>query len=408
MRNAANSSSLQDAWRGCTKSGLRSLRLIAMSVCLLPALHNVSGAETGKMPIKVAMTASHWTTEGGVEFGQHKGFDSIELKPGNSALKLKTGSAVLKDLVFRNGTIEYDVDATSSMGAGIGFRRRDNDTFEWFYLRPRPNCEEAWDCMQYAPQTHGILLWDLFPQYQAPAPLRQGEWNHIKLVVSGQRMNIYVNGAQSPTLRIGRLEGDAQEGGIVLEGPGIFANLTVTPDAVEGLSPEPDGDPTATDPRYVRNWWLSPYSELAADKEVGFTDMPAASAAWQALTAERGGLMNLSRVYGLPLPRPQKAIAWLKTTITSDKSQTKKVEIGWTREMWVFVNGKLVYADKNLYQPPAARKTPDGRASLENGSFNLPINAGENEIAVALDTNFYGLSLIFRFDDLDGIHLARK
>jgi hypothetical protein len=29
--------------------------------------------------------------------------------------------------------------------------------------------------------------------------------------------------------------------------------------------------------------------------------------------------------------------------------QTKKVDLGWTRELWVFVNEKQVYADKNLF-----------------------------------------------------------
>ncbi len=379
-----------------------------MRLSLLLVLPASGLAASGAEPIKVAMNADHWTTEGNVAFGPHNGADAIELQPGNRELKQKTGNAVLNGVVFRNGTIEYDVDPIGSMGAGVGFRRRDKGTYEDFYLRPRPKCDEAWDCIQYAPETHGILLWDLFPQYQAPAPLKQGEWNHIKLVVSGQRMNVYVNGAQSPSLRIGRLEGDAQEGGILLQGPGIFANLTVTPDAVEGLGPEPDIDATATDPRYVRNWWLSPSSELVADKEASYSDIPAANAAWQGLSAERGGLMNISRSYGLPANREKKDLAWLKTTITSDKIQTKKVEIGWTREMWIFVNGKLVYADKNLYQPPSARKVPDGRASIENGSFNLPLNAGENEIAVAVDSDFYGWSLIFRFDDLDGVHLPRK
>jgi hypothetical protein len=36
----------------------------------------------------------------------------------------------------------------------------------------------------------GVLLWNMFPQYQAPASLRENEWNHIKMVISGLRMNI--------------------------------------------------------------------------------------------------------------------------------------------------------------------------------------------------------------------------
>ena len=118
--------------------------------------------------------------------------------------------------------------------------------------------------------------------------------------------------------------------------------------------------------------------------------------------------MNISRVYGKPLPDPNRAVAWLKTTISSDTKQTKKVNIGWTRDLWLFVNGKLVYADKNLFESDEARKTPDGRCSLENGSFSLPLEPGENEIAVALGNNFFGWGMMLRLADPDGVHLAAK
>ena len=56
-------------------------------------------------------------------------------------------------------------------------------------------------------------------------------------------MNVFVNDAASPTLQVGRLEGDAMKGGLRLQGPGTFANMVITPDAVDGLSPEPVRDP---------------------------------------------------------------------------------------------------------------------------------------------------------------------
>jgi len=366
------------------------------------------GAVWGTEPTKIAMTASHWKTEGNAEFIKKDGFDSLELKPGSAALKVMTGRAVLNDLTFRNGTLEYDVETTGSMGAGFAFRRRDKDTYEDFYLRPRPNCAAAPDCVQYAPETHGVLLWDLFPQYQSAAPLKESGWNHVKLVVSGRRMNVFINGAMAPTLKIGSLEGDALEGGLMFEGPGIFANLTVTPNAVEGLSPKPEKDATASDRRYVRTWQIAPFSALANDRQPTFGDLPSPAAAWHTVVAERGGLVNVSREYGLPLPRPDRAVAWLKTTITANKDQTKRVEIGWNRELWVFVNGTKVYEDKNLYQPASARKTPDGRCSLENGSFSLPLRAGKNEIVAAVANNFYGWAVIMRLDDTKGVVLASK
>lgn len=354
------------------------------------------------------MTANHWKTEGNAEFVQKDGLEALELKPRDAALKMATGRAVLNDFTFRDGTIEYDVETTATMGAGFAFRQRDKDTYEDFYLRPRPNCAEAPDCIQYAPQTHGVLLWDLFPQYQSPAPLKESGWNHVKLVVSGRRMNVFINGAASPTLKVGRLEGDALEGGLMFEGPGIFANLTVTPGAIDRLSPEPEKDQAAADHRYVRYWQIAPFTMLANDRQPTLADLPPAAGPWKPLTAERGGLINVSREYGLPLPRPDRALVWLKTTIVSKQDQAKKVQIGWNREIWVFVNGTQVYADKNLYQPPSARKTPDGRCSLENGSFSLPLKAGKNEVLAAVANNFYGWAVIMRLEDTKNVLLAHK
>jgi len=59
---------------------------------------------------------------------------------------------------------------------------------------------------------------DLFPQYEKSGAASGERMNHIKMVVSGRRMNIFVNDATSPTLQVGRLEGDAMKGGLRLQG----------------------------------------------------------------------------------------------------------------------------------------------------------------------------------------------
>jgi hypothetical protein len=371
------------------------------SLMAMGSIFNCSIATRAAEPIKIRMTADRWDVKDNVKFETADGYPL-------GVMTVSKGVAVLKDFTFRNGTIEFDVIPRGPMGAGIGFRRRDDDTYEDFYLRPRPKCDEAVDCIQYAPQTHGVLLWDVFPQYQVPAPVQETTPNHIKMVISGKRMNIFVNppangGMIAPTLSVGRLEGDALEGGILMQGPGTFANLTVAPDVIEGLSPEPLKDASDGDRQLLRTWLVSPPAELTDGKEPAYAEMP--STGWTPLSAERAGLVDLSRGYGLVGKRKAKDIAWLKATIDSDKSQTKHVSFGWTREAWVFVNGKQVFADKNLYQPPTARKTPDGRLSLENGGFDLPLKKGKNEIAIALANNFYGWGIKLRLDDLKGVKI---
>lgn len=369
--------------------------LVRLCVCLLPALSIAQGAG----PITISMTAEHWQAKENAEFLRQLGFY-------HGLMRVNSGKAALKDIAFSDGTIEFDVNTFGRGMPGIAFRQQDENNFELLYLRPDPNCPAFSACIQYTPQTHGVMLWDLFPQYQARAPLRESGWNHIKMVVSGRRMKVFVNDAPTPTLEVGRLEGDAMNGGLHLKGPATFANMVITPGAVEGLSAEAAGDPLDGDGGLVRNWRLSKFSALANGKEPLYSEMPGASAEWQPIRAERRGLVNISRVFGKPLPEQTRAVAWLKTTIASDRKQAKKVEIGWTREMWVFVNGKLVYTDQNFFEVDSARKAPDGRCSLENGGFTLPLEAGDNEVAVALANNYFGWGLMLRLADTEGAHLA--
>jgi hypothetical protein len=365
--------------------------------CLLLALSVAQGAE----PITINMSADHWQTKENAEFLRELGFY-------HGLMRLNSGDAVLKDVTFSDGTIEFDVNTIGRGAPGIAFRQQDEKNFELLYLRPDPACPAFHACMQYAPQTHGVLLWDLFPQYQTRAPLRDSGWNHIKMVISGRRMNVFVNDTPSPTLEVSRLEGDAVQGTLRLQGPATFANMVITPGAVDGLSPNAMKDPTDGDEGLIRNWHLSKVSSLPNGKDPVYSEIPAASRDWTTISTERRGLVNISRVYGKPLPESERAVAWLKTTISSDKKQTKTVNIGWTRELWVFVNGKLVYADKNLFESDEARKVPDARCSLENGSFSLPLEAGDNEVAVAIANNFFGWGMMLRLPDSDGIHLATK
>ena len=338
---------------------------------------------------QVPMTADRWQTKDNAEFLKQLGFY-------HGLMRLNSGRATLKDITFSDGTIEFDINTIGRGMPGIAFREQDEKNFELFYLRPDPACPAFQACVQYTPTTHGVSLWDFFPQYQRRAPLRENGWNHIKMVISGKRMNVFVNDATSPTLEVDALQGDAMTGGLHLQGPATFANLVITPGAVEGLSPEAARDPLEGDRNVMRDWRLSAVSALAKAKEPLYEEMPGASQEWKTIHAERNGLVNLSRVYGRPLPEQQKALAWVKTTIHSDSRKTKNVNFGWTREVWVFVNGKLAYSGRNFFESDDERKFPDARCSLDNATFPLSLEAGDNEVAVAIANNYFGWGLMLR------------
>jgi hypothetical protein len=88
------------------------------------------------------------------------------------------------------------------------------------------------------------------------------------------------------------------------------------------------------------------------------------------------------------------------------------MSIGWLREVWVFVNGELVFSGRNFWDPPGPKLTPDGRISLENGSFAMPLRQGHNQVDIAISdeesdsTTHFGWGLVLRPNDLRGITLT--
>ena len=170
-------------------------------------------------------------------------------------LAIKRGAAVLKGHGFANGTIEFDArfDPKDMDLPTIRFHRRDADNAEEFYLRPDSECPAANDCIQYTPVFKGRMTWDMYPEYQAAAPISLTTWNHVRLVIDGRRMNVFINGQNTPALSVARLQGEADEGGIEFEGPASFANLTLS-DSIEGKPAAADGRSCQQDPRFVRRW----------------------------------------------------------------------------------------------------------------------------------------------------------
>jgi hypothetical protein len=349
----------------------------------------------------IPLDAAHWDAQGKATFEHPEGFPAGRLILGE-------GLVAAKGIVFSNGTIEYDAKLQSDGFAAIRFRVQEPQSAEIFYLRPDADCPAADDCFQYVPRVHGVWPWEMYPEYQGHAPVVIGAWNHVKLVVAGKRMSVFINNAPTPTLVVPELQGDIMSGALELAGPGAFANLTITPEAPSEAAPA-EG-PGRLDARLIRTWHVSPPADLAYGVTPRLSDMPADPSAWKPVAAEHHGLVNLSRLYGAPtLDQSIGSFAWLTTSLQSNSDQTKRVSFGFLHEAWVFVNGKLVFTGENLYYPDAKRLSPDGRLSLDNSSFELPLHKGRNDIVVALNNILgighmhYGWGLEMRLDNLEGL-----
>jgi hypothetical protein len=374
------------------KTKLASFALILSLTFFAP--ENQAQTSTNNIPMK----AENW------EFQPQK-VEFLEYK-SRLAMKILAGAApvVLKSMDFTNGTIEFDFEPIDPRFVTVYFRWQNASENECFYFRTAlAGNPVAGDAVQYAPQIGGINLWDMLGHFQSNASFQKQAWNHVKLVVSGAQMRAYVNSESQPTLAVPRLEGNVTNGRIAFEGEAIIANLVIKPDAVEGLSPLAGIDPTDNEPRYLRHWQLSQSAIIPKGIDFSYDLLPKPDAAWTPIEAERRALINLTRKFGKADAR---RIVWLKTKLKADSAQTRKLALGFSDEVWVLINGNLLYVDKNWYFHPI-RKEPEGRCSIENTTFNLPLNAGDNELLIGVANDFFGWGIMARIDSLAGITLEK-
>ena len=85
-----------------------------------------------------------------------------------------------------------------------------------------------------------------------------------------------------------------------------------------------------------------------------------------------------------------------------ETDQERRLDLGFSDEVWVFINGRPLLIDKNYFGTPSM-KEPRGRCSIENTSTKLPLQKGDNEILIGIANSFYGWGMIARLDKTDGL-----
>ncbi|WP_428659729.1 family 16 glycoside hydrolase [Runella sp.] len=343
----------------------------------------------------VPLTPEQWAfKEGKVEFVEYKGKKAMKLAQNS-------GQVVLKDVVFKDGTIEFDVEPVlTEFAQSIYFHQKDPKEQEIVYLRlARSGNKLANEGIQYCPYFDAVNMWDMYSEYQAPALVKAGEWNHMKLIISGKRLRVFLNGSPQPVLDIPKLEGNASEGSIAFEGAAHIANVQLKPNEVEGLSPMELPDLTDHDAYYLRKWALTAPQNLPAGSELWAGNLPKLELFTDSIMAERRGLINLTRKFG---GSPSRRVVWLKTKIMAKEAAKTNLQLGFSDEVWVFLNNQPVLADKNLFLQNM-RKYPDGRISIQNTTAKLTLKPGENDLLIGVANDFYGWGIMARLESTEGI-----
>lgn len=332
---------------------------------------------------------------------------------GRKCLLLDGGAAVVKDFEMRDGVIDVDIATPAKRGFfGIQFRMsNDGANGEWVYLRQHKSGLP--DAMQYTPVLNTGANWQIFngPGFTGAVDIPKDTWFHLRLEVTGAQAKLYVKDMDKPALVMDDLKSGVQKGQValyVLTGVTYFSNFEVrdTPDAPWERHPPPVPGNTLT------KWEISPsYDALTRNLESPLTPSEIDAIHWQAVEAEPPGFVVLYRYREAPHPhvtfqgdfskrlepQPGTKVLYARTAIDSDRDQVKKLEIGYSDEVSVFLNGKILYRGRSAqgFRDPGFL----GIINPENDTLYLSLKKGSNELVLAISELGGGWGFICRLQD---------
>ncbi|HEV2689028.1 MAG TPA: hypothetical protein VGV35_10745 [Bryobacteraceae bacterium] len=333
---------------------------------------------------------------------------------GRKCLFLDGAAAVLNDFEMRDGVIDVDVATPASRGFfGMQFRiDKDGVNAEEVYLRQHKSGSP--DAMQYTPILNTGRNWQIYngPGFTGAVDIPKDVWFHLRLEVAGAQAKLYVKEMDQPALVMNDLKSGIQKGQValfVLTGATYFSNFEIrtTPDAPweRHLPPMP--------PNTLTKWSLSPsYDALARNLERPLARSESDAIHWQDVEAEPPGFVPINRYRQSPHPlvtfqgdfskrlepQPGIKVVYARTRIDSDRDQVKRLSIGYSDDVSVFLNGKILYRGRSAqgFRDPGFL----GIMNPENDAVYLPLKKGGNELMLAVSELGGGWGFICQLGDV--------
>jgi hypothetical protein len=329
---------------------------------------------------------------------------------GKKSLRMDGAAAVLKDFVMRDGVIDVDVNTPAKRGfVGFDFHiDKDQANYEEVYFRQHQSGYP--DALQYTPVLGTGRNWQLFngPGFTAATEIPKNEWFHMRLEVTGAQAKLYMKDMEKPVLVMDDLKSGVQSGQIALydlTGETYFSNFEVRATTDAPWERHLPSMPANT----LTKWSISPaFDALKSDLEAPLSAAEAATMKWQDVEAEPPGFVVLQRYREAPHPRvsfqndfskrlepqPGMKMLYAKTNIDSDRDQLKKLELGYSDDVSVFLNGKILFRGRSAQ----AFRDPRflGIVNPENDAVYLPLKKGKNELVLAVSELGGGWGFICR------------
>jgi len=342
-----------------------------------------------------------------------------EAKPaeylGRKSLYLNGGAATVKDFEMRDGVIDVDVATPANRGFfGIQFRiGNDGKDAEWIYLRQHKS--GLADAMQYTPVLNTGLNWQIYSGkgFIGAIEIPKEVWFHLRLEITGAQAKFYVKDMEKPVLVINDLKSGIQKGQIalaVLTGATYFSNFEVRETSPVAWERRPPPMPAGT----LVKWSLSPsFDALTRKLEQPLSPAESKTIQWQEVEAESPGFVAVNRYRDSPHPRvtfandfskrldPQTGmkVVYARTNIKSETDQIKKLYLGYSDDVSVFLNGKILYRGRSAqnFRDPGFLGIMDS----ENDALYLPLKKGDNELVLAVSELGGGWGFICRLAEVE-------
>jgi len=377
-------------------------RLVTIATGFLLAVLPVS-AQTLSVPAE----SPRWDLQGQAKAVEYQ---------GRKCLSLDGGAAVLKDFEMRDAIIDLDVATPATRGFfGIQFRLDENDGANGEFVYLRQHKSGLPDAMQYTPVLNTGLNWQIYngPGFTGAVDIPKDVWFHVRLEVTGAQAKLYVKDMDKPALVMNDLKSGVQKGQValyVLMGATYFSNFEIraTPDAPWERHAPPMPPDTLT------KWSISPaYDALARNLDRSLTSFESEAIHWQDVEAEAPGFVVLYRYREAPHPKvsfatdfskrldpqPGTKVLYARTNIDSDRDQVKKLYIGYSDEVSVFLNGKILFRGRSAqnFRDPGFL----GIMNPENDTVYLPLKKGKNELMLGLSELGGGWGFICRLAEME-------
>jgi hypothetical protein len=355
--------------------------------------------------VSVPPDSPRWDLQGQAKVAEYQ---------GRKCLLIDGGAAILRDFEMRDGVIDVDV-ATPAVRGFFGFDVRidaEGANYEEIYLRQHKSGLP--DAMQYTPVLKTGRNWQLFngPGFTGKVDIPKGEWFHLRFDVKGAQAKLYVKDMEEPALIMDDLKSGVEKGQVALftlTGETYFTNFVVKrmPDARwERHLPEMQANT-------ITKWSISPaYDGLARNLERPLNEAESNAIQWQDVEAEPPGFVVLYRYRDAPHPQvtfqgdfskrlepqPGMKVLYARTKVESDREQVKKLEIGYSDDVSVFLNGKILYRGRSAqgFRDPGFL----GIVNPENDAVYLPLKKGSNELMLAISELGGGWGFICRLEDV--------